>query len=530
MITNKTMINSSVRTIRAKAELYNGSALVNTYSYNNALVSIDIERVGETSKFFGFGICQKINIKLRDVNREISINTDNSFKIYFSSDSEGYVSSYPPFYVTEVNRDENTNQLSITAYDKIKNAEKHTVSELGLSSYTIEEFAAAAASLIGATGLEIIGVGEAETCFNTVYSEGANFDGTETIREALNAVAEATQTIYYLNSSNKLVFKRLDSGDADLTISKADYISLESKTNRRLATIASVTELGDNVSVSTLASGSTQYVRDNPFWELREDIGDLLNNAIAAIGGLTINQFDCSWRGNYLLEIGDKIALVNKDDSIAYSYVLNDTISYNGAFSEKTSWAYTDSSETESTPATIGEAIKQTYARVDKANKQIDIVASETNSNTEAIAALQINTESINATVSKMEEVNESALEDINDNINALKSQVSTQITPEDVKIEIQKELENGTNKVVTATGYTFDEDGLTVSKTGSEITTQITEDGMKINKNDTGVLTANNEGVTAIDLHAKTYLIIGTNSRFENYGSNRTGCFWIGG
>lgn len=83
--------------------------------------------------------------------------------------------------------------------------------------------------------------------------------------------------------------------------------------------------------------------------------------------------------------------------------------------------------------------------------------------------------------------------------------------------------------KVTTATGFTFNEEGLTVSKTGSEMETQITEDGMTVSKNGSVVLTANNIGVDAVNLHATTYLIIGQNSRFEDY-NGRTGCFWIGG
>ena len=51
----------------------------------------------------------------------------------------------------------------------------------------------------------------------------------------------------------------------------------------------------------------------------------------------------------------------------------------------------------------------------------------------------------------------------------------------------------------------------------------------MKVKKNDEEVLTANNEGVKAIDLHATTFLIIGEYSRLEDFGGNRTGCFWIG-
>jgi hypothetical protein len=84
-------------------------------------------------------------------------------------------------------------------------------------------------------------------------------------------------------------------------------------------------------------------------------------------------------------------------------------------------------------------------------------------------------------------------------------------------------------NEVTTTTGFTFNADGLTVSKSGSEMTTQITEDGMRINKGSEEVLKVDNVGVKAEDLHAITYLIIGKNSRFEDYESNRTGCFWIG-
>jgi hypothetical protein len=44
-------------------------------------------------------------------------------------------------------------------------------------------------------------------------------------------------------------------------------------------------------------------------------------------------------------------------------------------------------------------------------------------------------------------------------------------------------------------------------------------------------VLTADNTGVKAENLHATTYLIVGVNSRLENYDNgSRTGCFWIGG
>ena len=53
----------------------------------------------------------------------------------------------------------------------------------------------------------------------------------------------------------------------------------------------------------------------------------------------------------------------------------------------------------------------------------------------------------------------------------------------------------------------------------------------MRVSKGGQVVLTGDNNGVEALNLHATTYLIIGNNSRFEDYDNgSRTGCFWIGG
>ena len=91
--------------------------------------------------------------------------------------------------------------------------------------------------------------------------------------------------------------------------------------------------------------------------------------------------------------------------------------------------------------------------------------------------------------------------------------------------------MAGGVDKVITSTGFTFNQEGLTIKKSDVDIATNISEDGMKVSKGGEVVLTANNDGVEARNLHATTYLIIGENSRFEDYDSgSRTGCFWIRG
>ena len=530
MIYNETFnqrISAPVRTVKAKVELYNGSILADTFTNRGKLKSFDIERVGEHSKFFGFGICQHAEAVIQDINREVDyITTEYSFTTVYEDD----IRVNPTFYITQSRRKENTNELTIYGYDLLYPASTLTIADIELiTPYTIEDVAQLCADALGAKGL--VWERFTDTSYLTSYEDGANLEGTETLREVLDDVAEATQSIYYIDSADRLVFKRLlDSAPADLAITKADYITLECEDGRRLATVCHATELGDNVSASIAATGSTQYVRDNAFWEMREDIDILVENALAAVGGMSIRQFSCSWRGNPLLELGDKVELTTKDNKTVTSYVIDDVINYDGGLTQKTQWSYTEQEESESNPSSLGEVIKQTYARVDKANKQVEIVASEVGTFEGRIAILELDTESINASVSNLEKTTTERLDDANADMAVLSSRVDAAITAQEVDLKISSAIDDGISKVKTTTGFTFNDEGLKVSKSNSEITTSITEDGMRVEKSGEIVLTANNEGVKAIDLHAETFLIIGTNSRLENYGSSRTGCFWIGG
>lgn len=89
---------------------------------------------------------------------------------------------------------------------------------------------------------------------------------------------------------------------------------------------------------------------------------------------------------------------------------------------------------------------------------------------------------------------------------------------------------------VRTEMGYTFDADGLQIHKSGEEIYNLIDNTGMYVNRgaddNEVNLLTVNSEGVDALNLTARQYLIIGSHSRFEPYeenGEKRTACFALG-
>ena len=601
---NSTIASSAVNRVNAKVELYNGSTLVTTYTCNDRLQDFTVERVGQNNKFFGFGIIHKLTVNLIDLDRSLTITKDNSFKVYLGYGNQ-FESPYPTFYADSISRDENTNTITVVAYDILAAANTHTVAEIQVP-YTIRQFAAAATTLLGVTAVNFIGITD-EACLNTYYETGANFEGTESYKAALDSIAEVIQTIYYLDNQNRLIFKRLDKdGAAVFTIGKDIYYDLESGEKRILNTIVSATELGDNISSSAGSDGVTQYIRNNPFWDLREDRATLLDNAVAAIGGIGADQFYCDWDGNFLLEMGDKINIIAEDDSNLVSYLLNDSIHYDSTLSELSQWIHTDKDETASNPSSLGEVLKQTYAKVDKQNKTIELVAGETKDNTTNIAALQLTVNGISASVKSLDETtktltnnlgevtgtvnthteNIAALvakdneitasvssveaktnelddslnttnqnisklqltaENISTSVNSLETniterlngidtnydelakEVNTKVTASDITVAIEEERRKGAEKVTTSTGFTFDSNGLTITKSNSEISTNIDEDGLSVYRYNEEVLTADNSGVLAKNLHATTYLIVGKNTYFADYGSNRAGCFWTG-
>ena len=494
------------RTIKSRVEHYKGSTLYQTYNHSDLLKSISIDRCG-SHLFFGVGICQSVEIELLDKNREIVIDKDDYFKVYFGNQS--YISNFPSFYVSdEIKRDENTNTITVKAWDKINKASANKIEELTIEyPLTVADYATLSAGLLG---LGIVYPVENEM-FQLSYSDKANYTGTESIRDLLDDIAEITQTIYYINQQDQIVFKQLKM-ENPFAISKNDYFTLTSKDPVILGDIGNTTELGDNITAESDIEGMTQYIRSNGLLDLREDRATILQYAVSAISGLIINPFDCEYRGNYLLEIGDYIALTTKDDDVIYSFLLDEKITYNGGFKAVLTWDFSGDSETNSNSATLGEVLNETFAKVDKAAKEVLIVVSEVDENSKNISSLQMTTGSITAEVAELD------------------AKVSTAITSEDVRLEIKREIaENGIDKVITNTGFVFDDVGLTVSKSGTEMTTTITEDGMTVYKNGDEMLKADNVGVVATNLHARTYLTVGENSRFESYGSDRTGCFWIG-
>lgn len=147
----------------------------------------------------------------------------------------------------------------------------------------------------------------------------------------------------------------------------------------------------------------------------------------------------------------------------------------------------------------------------------------------ESVSQLSVDAEGIQASVSETQQ----SIDSVTGELEKTKEEIAqVKLSSDQLTIDITKITNDGVEKVTNTTG-TFDEKGLTIDSSDSPTKTQITPDGMTVYRNtgaEEAVLTATSNGVDATNLHAKTYLIVGGRSRFENYGEDRTGCFWIGG
>ena len=101
--------------------------------------------------------------------------------------------------------------------------------------------------------------------------------------------------------------------------------------------------------------------------------------------------------------------------------------------------------------------------------------------------------------------------------------------TARNLTLELETLRQTGSEKVKTTTGYTFDEQGLRITRSDSDMDNTLDHTGMCVRRNGEILLQANNQGVQARDVTVSNYLVVGEHTRFEDYGGDRTACYYIG-
>ena len=144
------------------------------------------------------------------------------------------------------------------------------------------------------------------------------------------------------------------------------------------------------------------------------------------------------------------------------------------------------------------------------------------------LSQLRVESDNISARVTQTETAVRADLQLVQTDAQTVKKQVALSVTGEQMALEISRALEQGAQKVVTRTGYTFDEGGLTIATDRSDIKNLLDHTGMEVTRGEEILLRADNTGVTARDVSVHNYLIIGSHARIEDYPNNRTACFWL--
>ena len=102
------------------------------------------------------------------------------------------------------------------------------------------------------------------------------------------------------------------------------------------------------------------------------------------------------------------------------------------------------------------------------------------------------------------------------------------------VALEIQSIRQTGVEQVTTATGYTFDAEGLRICRSGQQMENRLDNTGMYVERAGQTILQANDGGVIATDVQVRNYLMVGSHARLEDYQDGadlrRTACFFTGG
>lgn len=176
----------------------------------------------------------------------------------------------------------------------------------------------------------------------------------------------------------------------------------------------------------------------------------------------------------------------------------------------------------------FGKKFSEILGLIDDSREKVDSVESSLKSvKNDTETALSRSSEAIKVSAKATETVTELGKE-----VSSLERKVEVKVDANAVNIAIERKWAEGVEQVETATGYRFDAEGLNISRAGEEMSNTLDNTGMYVERSGETILAANNKGVEATNLHAKTYLIIGSGdgrSRLEDYLTDRTGVFWVG-
>ena len=333
---------------------------------------------------------------------------------------------------------------------------------------------------------------------------GEKYDASYTFRDVLDEIAQvAGGMIVFVGDELDVVYPT-DSGE---TIDSSNLKTL--KMGEAYGPVNSVvlarSPQEDNIyrqdEDSVAANGITEIrIENNQIMDSHRE--DFIEGVFGALSGLRFEMYELESFGIGYLNLGDFFTIQTPDGESHTALMLCDDLKITQGLSETSRLEAPEVTETDYSAASeTDRVLNKTILKVDKQAQEITALVSKTEN-------IESDVDGLSSTVTRMTEV---------------------MIDSDSVDIKISQAV-GSIDSITTSTGYTFNQNGLHINKSGEEMENKLDNTGMYVNRGEDNILTANHEGVDAINLRSRQFLIIGDNSRFENYGDNRTACFYIGG
>ena len=385
------MLITNTEAYKTAARYITCTLKINNKDYSTYIVDFTKEYAAPKGKFFGFLLPQTLKLKLRGNTENVSKDQRVDITLAVGS-TKVYL---PWFYITECSYDRNQDITNIVALDRLGYLGNKKATGLTTSNVTLNDIMLQICSLLG-----MVKKNDIPTAFNYAVTS-LNVDGNETYNQYLTAIAEVTGCIGYISQNNEFKFKQLENTTVD-TLTTSDYFEFSRGTAVTCRCVTSATELGNNISATdnpTTNAAMVQVIKENMFLTLLDEsvILTRLQALYNLYKELSYTPYELKDRGYPGYEPGDQLGVTDPKGT-TFIYLLDGKLEYNGGLKGTTSWETNDSVE-EPGVNNITEAIKSTYAKVDKANQRIDLVVSNVDETNNSLTQLTLDVNGVKTTV-----------------------------------------------------------------------------------------------------------------------------------
>ena len=406
---------------------------------------------------------------------------------------------YGSYIIKESAKDEEKQSITLECYDLMLLSMIPYDLALDFSTgVTVKGFLDAICDRLGWTK------GYSEFFNSGVLVDGEKYDSGDTFRDVLDDIAEvAGGMIGFVGDELRVIYPT----DKGQTLDEENLKTL--KIGKKYGPVNSIV-LSRAPQEDNIYNQDTDSIAEHGLTEIRIENNQIIDSHrddfIAGISealfGLSFELYELDSFGIGYLSFGEIFTIQTADGIEHKALMLCDDLEITQGVSENSRLEAPEATETDYKAASkTDKALNKTILKVDKQAQEITALVSRTETVEGAVSGLE----------TKVTHLTEIAMDS------------------DSVDIKISKAVE-GIDSITTSTGYTLDQNGLHINKSGEEMENKLDNTGMYVNRGGDNILTANNEGVDAINLRSRQFLIIGDNSRIENYGSGRTACFFIGG